>query len=214
MFGREGKIKRAIEASVRNALAGDGDDAFAPIDALRDDEKVEAYVDACHQLIFEENLAAAAVAVDRALALAPDELYVLDTQAQLALERDQFSRAVEIYRRMHELAPDDPGVLTGLAELLLRSDDAAGAIALLEPHAASANPELELKLGEALYAADRAREADMLLAKVQAYYAAALQQLRLGDDPRELRRRFDEATELRQNVLDELHGGEPSGDDS
>lgn len=208
MFGRGGKIKRAIDDSVHAALDGGGASAFAPIEKLREGEKVDAYVDLCHRLIFEEDLVAAGAAVDRALELAPRELYVLDAKAEVAVEDGRVPDALAIYRSMYELAPDDPAVITGLANLLLGSGDAAAAIAIIEPHASWEEPALQLRLGEALYAADRAEEALELLEKVHDHYEAALKHASFVDNFQDLKNRLGEASRLRDAVFADLHGRE------
>jgi tetratricopeptide (TPR) repeat protein len=210
MFGRASKIKRAVDRSVRAVLQGDGASAYAAIEKLRDDEKPGAYVDVCHRLIYEEDLEGAAAAVERALALAPTELYVLDARADVAVEDGRMSDALGIYRTMYELAPDDPAVIVGLADLLLANNDPEAAVALLEPHAGSGEAYVRLRLGEALYAADRAPEALELLEQVHDHYTSSLKHASFVDNFQELKNRLDEASRLRDDVYAELHGREAS----
>jgi len=194
------------------ALRGDGDKAYAPIEKLRDAEKVEAYVDLCHRLIYEEDLVAAGAAIDKALELAPEELYVLDAKSELASEDGRPEDAVAVYRTMYEIAPNDPAVIRGLGSLLLGGGDAAGAVAVLEPHAKSDDAELQLRLGEALYAADRGKEALEILEQVHDYYESKLKHASFVDNFQALKDRFDEASRLRDDVFAELNGREATID--
>ncbi len=207
MFGRSGKIKKAIAKSLRAALAGDGSAAFSPIEKLREEEKVDAYVDLCQQLIYEEDLAAAAAAADQAVELAPDELYVLDAKAEVAIEDGRLTDALAIYRGMYEISPDDPAVISGLAALYLSSDDARAAVDLLEA-CASEEPQVKLRLGEALYADDRAEEALALLEQVYDYYEGSLKHASFVDNVESMIARRDEARRLRDDVSAELNGRE------
>ena len=211
MFGRTGKIRKAVERSVKAALAGE-DDAFAPIEGLRDSEKVDAYIDVCETLIFEEDLEAADRAADRALALAPDELYVQHAKAEVAMEAGRLADAVAIYEQMYQQAPDDPAVITGLASLHLSNQTPAAAVEILEPHADSQNPALQLRLGEALFAADRAEDALVVLDRVHDHYRSALERATFVDNPEELQARLGHAARLRDEVYAELYG--PEGTDA
>ncbi len=212
MFGRTGKIRKAIDLSVRAALAGE-DHPFAPIERLRDSEKVNAFVNACETLIFEEALEAADRAADCALALAPKELYVQHAKAEVAIEDGRLPDAVTIYQQMYQQAPDDPAVITGLASLHMSSHAPAAAVELLEPHADSDNPALQLRLGEALFAADRAEDALAVLERVHDHYRSALQRATYADNTDELQARLSQAERLRDDIYAELRGGDGTGEE-
>lgn len=208
MFGRKSKIKKAIATSLRAALDGAGAAAFAPIEKLLAAEQVDAYVDLCHQLIYEEALEAADAAVDLALVQAPEELYVLDAKAEVAAEAGRFADALAIYQKMYEIAPGDLAVIGGLAELYLSNDDASAALALLESCPDLSEPALQLRLGEALYAADRATEALAILEQVHDYYEGSLKHASFVDDIEGIVASRDAARRLRDDVFAELRGRE------
>ncbi len=212
MFGRTGKIRKAIERSVRAALDGK-DGPFAPIEQLRDSEKVDAFVDVCETLIYEEHLEAADRAADCALALAPNELYVQHAKAEVAIEDGRLPDAVTIYQQMYQQAPDDPAVITGLASLHLSSQAPAAAVELLEPHADSDHPALQLRLGEALFAADRPEDALAVIERVHDHYRSALKHATFVDNTEELEARLSQAARLRDDIYAELHSGEGTAEE-
>ena len=109
---------------------------------------------------------------------------------------------------MHEIAPDDPAVVTGLASLHLAGNDAAAAVGVLEAQSDSKHPEVRLRLGEALFAADRTKEALAVLQEVHDYYVAALKHASFVDNPQEIQARLAETVRLRDAVVAELHGSE------
>ncbi len=213
MFGRTAKIRKAIDKSLRSALAGNDDDAFAPIRKLRPEEKVDAYVDLCHQLIYEEDLEAADAAIDQALELAPEDLYVLDAKSEVAVEDGRSSDALAIYRKMYELAPDDPEVVSGLAALYLRNGDSRAALELLAAWADSEEPKLQLRRGEALFAADRPEEALAILEQLHRHYQSSLKQASFVDNVEDMVARLDEVSRMRDAVLAELQGSDAPAKD-
>jgi len=208
MFGRGSKIKKAIAKSVEAALNGAGTQSFEPIEGLRDGEKVDAYVDLGHQLIFEEDLATAEAAIDRAVKLAPRELYVLDAKAEVCAEAGRYQDARSVYEKMYELAPHDPAVVVGLAQLMLSTHAADAAVTLLEKPASWDFPEIQMCLGEALFAAGESARALELLEQVHDHYTAALKRASFVDNFEELRHALEAATRLRDDVFAELHGRE------
>lgn len=208
MFGRGSKIKRAIAKSVEAATNGAGTLSFEPIEGLRDGEKVDAYVDLGHQLIFHEELATAEAAIDRAVQLAPRELYVLDAKAEVCVEAGRYEDALSVYQTMYELAPHEPAVVLGLAQLMLSTHAADAAVALLEKHASWNFPQTQQCLGEALFAAGQSAKALELLEQVHDHYTAALKQASFVDNFQELRHALEAATRLRDDVFAEVHGRE------
>lgn len=68
---------------------------------------------------------AATAAVDRLIAMRPNDPYYLELKGQILLESGQPDQAIPAYRQAVRLAPDEPLLKAGLGRALLQSNDPA-----------------------------------------------------------------------------------------
>jgi tetratricopeptide (TPR) repeat protein len=128
---RDGQPERAAELLRREVLAGDPDH----VGALN----LIGYVYASHGV----SLAQAEPLLARAVELAPDDGYVLDSWGLLLLRRGRLAEAGEVLARADRLAPEEPEILAHLGELALAKGDRAAGEAYFV-RALALDPEEEL----------------------------------------------------------------------
>lgn len=71
-------------------------------------------------------------AIDRAIALRPDDPYLLELKGQILLESRQFAAAVQVYQAAANRAPREPLILGGLGRALLATGNYPQALKALE----------------------------------------------------------------------------------
>jgi predicted Zn-dependent protease len=74
----------------------------------------------------------AVAAIDKAVALRPNDPFLHDQRGQILLESRNFKAAEAAYKRAVDLAPNDPMVLAGYGRALLVNDNVKGALQVLE----------------------------------------------------------------------------------
>ncbi|MDG2534200.1 tetratricopeptide repeat protein [Sphingomonas sp. HITSZ_GF] len=92
---------------------------------------------------------AAIIAYERAITLRPTDRAAHQSLNGLLWRQGRKDAWLASYRAALARHPDDQGLLCDLADRLLLAGDAAGAAALLAPHAGDAGPELRFQLGRA-----------------------------------------------------------------
>ncbi len=92
---------------------------------------------------------AAITAYERAITLRPTDRAAHASLNGLLWRQGRSDAWLESYRLALALYPGDEGLLCDLADRLLLAGDAAGAAALLAPHAGAGGPELQHQLGRA-----------------------------------------------------------------
>ncbi|MBV7393165.1 M48 family metalloprotease [Mameliella sediminis] len=80
----------------------------------------------------QSNLKKAVSAIDKAIALRPNDPYLLELKGQILLESRQFGAAVQVYRAAAGRAPREPLILGGLGRALLATGNHREALKSLE----------------------------------------------------------------------------------
>lgn len=80
----------------------------------------------------QSNLKKSRAAIDRAIALRPNDPYLLDLKGQILLESRQFNAAVQVYQAAAKRAPREPLILGGLGRALLAAGQPKQALRALE----------------------------------------------------------------------------------
>jgi len=207
LFGRNSKIKKAVARALARVEAESDLADHASIEALATDLQAESFARTALALYDDERFAAAKHSLDRAIALAPDEVDLQELAAQIAVELGDTDGAITAQKRVVAARPRDTKPLRELAELLIDAERIDEAIALLRPVRDLEDPALETKLAEALYVAGHSADALAILDPVCAYYDAQLKQLSAADW-QALKARADDSSRLRDQIYAELHGHE------
>jgi len=74
----------------------------------------------------------AIAAIDKAIAMRPNDPFLLDLKGQILLESRQFAAAVQVYQAAAQKAPRESLILAGLGRAQLATGDARGALRALE----------------------------------------------------------------------------------
>jgi tetratricopeptide (TPR) repeat protein len=207
VFGRKAKIRKAVARAIAGFEHESDVADHAPIEMLPADLQAEAFARTALALFDDERYAAAKRSLDRALALAPNEVDLLELAAQIAIELGDRQAAIDAQRRVVAARPRDVKHIENLAELLIAAERIDEVIALLRPVRELDDPALETKLAEALYVSGACEEALAILDPICEYYDAQLKQLSPADW-QALKARADDASRLRDDVYAELHGRE------
>lgn len=191
------------------ARVGRADDLadHAPIEALPEDHRAQAYAWLASVLFEGEWYPAAQRSVASALALAPHEVELHQLAASIAIELADRDEAIAAQRRVVAMRPGSAQSAASLAEMLIDADRPAEAIELLRPLRDLHDPLLETRLAEALFVTGEAAEALAILDGVCDHYDVQMKEL-AGADWQELSARAGEASRLRDDVHAELHGRE------
>ncbi|WP_323768915.1 M48 family metalloprotease [Antarctobacter sp.] len=80
----------------------------------------------------QANLKKSLSAIDRAIALRPNDPYLLELKGQILLESRQFGAAVQVYKAAANRAPREPLILGGLGRALLAAGQPKQALSALE----------------------------------------------------------------------------------
>jgi cytochrome c-type biogenesis protein CcmH/NrfG len=202
------RISRAIDIAY-DTLDGDKDTPFAVMDELDDDERLPAFLGLAERLIDEEAYDHARLAVERALALAPDSWDALGLLVQA--ERHDPERQPQAIAALRRLLAADPGnaeVAADLAMLLVENEQAEEALKLLGGLEDHHHPVVALRTGEALVALGRQEEALTALTEVRDLYDYRLKHGMLQGDAYEMREHMMQAARLFQEIQAEMHGRE------
>ncbi|HEY1548103.1 MAG TPA: hypothetical protein VGG28_09785, partial [Kofleriaceae bacterium] len=100
MFGRKAKILKAVARAQAKIVRDDELADDAPIEALPPELQPTAYFTLAHELLDDERFAAAKHAVDRALALSPDEIELHALAAEIHRELGEIELAIAAQRRV------------------------------------------------------------------------------------------------------------------
>ncbi len=207
MFGRKSKIKKAVARALAGVEAEADLADHAPIEALAADLQAEAFGRTALALYDDERYESARHSLQRALALAPDEVDLHELACQIATELGDIDGAIAAQKRVVAARPREIKPIAVLAELLIGAERIDETIALLRGVRDLEDPSLETRLAEAMYVAGKSQEALAILDPICAYYDAQLKQLSAGDW-QALKNRADDASRLRDQVYGELHGRE------
>jgi cytochrome c-type biogenesis protein CcmH/NrfG len=212
-FLSERRIERAVQRT-RAALADGKAEPYQAIESLDDDEQVPALTLVAEELLAGEQLDEARVALERALALAPESWDALGLLAQL--ERDtpgHAKQAVAAYERLLRTDPGNPDVSADLAQVLIQDGQVDRAVTMLGTLEPDEHPAVALRLGEALVAAGRLEEALAGLSKVRELYAYRLQHGGFAGESAEARQQMAEAARLHDEIEAELAAGDSTDAD-
>ena len=207
MFGRKARIRKAIDRAIARLQQADDLADYAPIEALPEDHRAQAYRWLANVLFHGEWYRAAQHSVTRALALTPDEVELHQLAASIAIEIGDRDEAIAAQRRVVARQPRNAPSAAALAEMLIDAERLSEAIELLQPLRDLHDPVLEMRLAEALFVTGEAAEALAILDEVCDHYDARMKEL-AGPDWQELTERAAEASRLRDDVYAELHGRE------
>ena len=207
MFGRKAKIRKAVDRALASVDAEDDVADHAPIEALPADLQAHAYYTLALALHEDERYAAARVTLERALAVAPDEMELHRLAGAIAAELGDGDGAIEAQRRIVASHPDDHAAIGALAEQLIAADRLDEVIALLQPLRADGDPELDTRLAEALFVQGKTEDALAILDEVCETYDAQMKRV-YGYEWQALRERAAVAERLRADAYAELHGRE------
>ena len=208
MFGRKAKIRKAVDMAFAS-VAGERDLAnHAPIEALPAELQPTAYFTLAHALVDDERYVAAKHTVERALALAPDEIDLYKLAASIHRELGDIAAAISAQRRVVAANPRDTTPALALAELLIATGQLDDAIGLLRPFAEARDREVDARLAEALFLRGDSTAALEILNDVCAQYEAQLREPWSVPDRQGLVSRAEHASRLRRDVYAELHGRE------
>lgn len=116
--GKLSAFTRSPKWTLRRAQA----EPYADIRAMRE---AAAY----HR---SQNLSQARAAIDRALALKPDDPYYLELKGQILIENRRAAEASEIYAKAAEIAPTESLILAGYGRALLADRKPKQALPVLE----------------------------------------------------------------------------------
>ena len=180
----------------------------APIEALPLELQLTAYYTLAHALADDERYAAAKHTLERAMALAPDELDLHRLSASIHRELGDIAGAIAAQQRVVAGATGEPAPALALAELLITTEQLDDAIALLRPLAHVHDREVKARLAEALFLRGESEEALAILDEVCAQYEAQLREPWSVPDRQGLISRAEHASRLRDDVYAELHGRE------
>ena len=206
-FGRKAKIRRAVDRALARVDAEEDLADHAPIEALPEDLRAEAYYEVAYALDRDERYRAAQHSLAKARELAPDRVEVHQLEAVLATELGDLAAAIAAQRRVVTMRPREVAPVLALAGALIDSEQIEEAIAVLRPWQAAGDPEIDTRLAEALFVHGDSEEALALLDGACAAFDAQLKHLYAGDW-QALKDRADEAHRLRDDVYAELHGRE------
>jgi tetratricopeptide (TPR) repeat protein len=205
-FGKKAKIEKAVRAAVRNVEAETDLADDAPIEALPENLRAEAFYEVARAMFRDERYEQAKPPLARALALSPNAIELHQLAASIATELGAIDDAIAAQRRVVEMVPREVAPLAALAGMLIDTEQIDEVIELLRPHRAN-DPELATRLAEALFVRGENAEALEILDDVCANYDAQMKHMFAGDW-QTLKDRADEAHRLRDDVYAELHGRE------
>ena len=209
-FGKKAKIQKAVQRALAHVDADDDLADHAPIEALPAELHAEAFYEVARALERDERWQAAQHSLAKAKALSPNAIEVHQLEAALASELGDIDTALVALRRVHEMVPREIQPLLSLAAILIDTERIEEAIALLRPWQAAGDPEIDTRLGEALFVHGDNEEALELLDGACAAYDAQMKQF--SGDWQTLRDRAEEAHRLRDDVYAEMHGREATID--
>ena len=204
MFGRRSKIAKAVARALAAVEAEDDVADHASIVTLPPPLQAEAFGRTALALFHDERYAAAKHSLDRALALAPDEVDLHQLAASVAAALGDLNTAIAAQRRVHAVRPREVQVIESLAGLLIAAERLTEVIDLLSPW--RDDPLLATRFAEALFGSGRLDEALAILDEVCGTYDGQLKQI--APDWQGLKARAEEASRLRDAVYAELHGHE------
>jgi tetratricopeptide (TPR) repeat protein len=200
-FGKVGRVKRALSAladelPLREVLAG--------LSAVERDEVVTARVE---QLLFDDDLAAAAALLEVALALPDVGVATLLAAENVCTLRGDLAQAIELCERALEVTPDDDALAIRLAGRLTDADRAQEALDVLDL-LSSDGPELRIERGRALLALDRLAEAVEALRPAGAAYESAMKHAMTREAWDEARRGYEDVSQLISAAQSQQSGAE------
>jgi tetratricopeptide (TPR) repeat protein len=207
VFGRKARIRKAVDRAIARLERPDDLADHAPIEALPEDLRAQAYGWLANVLFEGEWYPAAQHSVASALALAPDEVELHQLAASIAIEIGDRAEAVAAQRRVVAMQPTNAPSAAALAEMLIDAERLQEAIELLRPLRDLRDPVLETRLAEALFVTGEGAEALAILDEVCDHYDVRMKEL-AGADWQALVERAGEASRLRDDVYAELHGRE------
>jgi tetratricopeptide (TPR) repeat protein len=207
VFGRKARIRKAADRAIARLERPDDLADHAPIEALPEDLRAQAYGWLANVLFEGEWYPAAQHSVASALALAPDEVELHQLAASIAIEIGDRAEAVAAQRRVVAMQPTNAPSAAALAEMLIDAERLQEAIELLRPLRDLRDPVLETRLAEALFVTGEGAEALAILDEVCDHYDVRMKEL-AGADWQALVERAGEASRLRDDVYAELHGRE------
>jgi tetratricopeptide (TPR) repeat protein len=207
VFGRKARIRKAVDRAIARLEGADDLADHAPIEALPEDHRAQAYGWLANVLFEGEWYPAARQSVASALALAPDEVELHQLEASIAIAVGDRDEAIAAQRRVVAMQPNNAPSAAALAEMLIDAERLAEAIELLRPLRDLRDPVLGTRLAEALFVTGEAAEALAILDEVCDHYDVRMKEL-AGADWQALVERAEEASRLRDDVYAELHGRE------
>ena len=208
VFGRKAKIRKAVDRALARVVKEHDVADHAPIEDLPVELQPTAYFTLAHALADDERYAAAKHTLERAIALAPDEIDLHRLSASIHRELGNVADAIAAQRRVVDAAPDEAAPALALAELLITSEQLVDAITLLRSFAYVHDREVNTRLAEALFVNGESEEALAILDEVCAQYEAQLREPWSVTDRQGLISRAEHASRLRDDVYAELHGRE------
>ena len=164
---RPGHVPTLHNLGVTLRLAGWRDEALSLLAraAEGDPASPEIAYNLGHCLQDLGRIDAAIIAYERAITLRPTDRAAHRSLNDLLWRQGCSNAWLNSYRLALANCPDDEGLLSDLAARLLLAGDAAGATALLAPHAGQGGPELRYQLGRARWSLG---EADAALTEFDA----------------------------------------------
>ncbi|HSD87987.1 MAG TPA: tetratricopeptide repeat protein [Kofleriaceae bacterium] len=208
MFGRKAKIRKAVARALAPVIGEQDLADHTPIEALPVELQPTAYFTLAHALVDDERFTAARHVVDRALALAPEEIDLHKLAASIHRELGDLAAAIAAQRRVVAGAPREIAPAMALAELLISTEQLDEAIALLRSFAHVRDREVDARLAEALFVRGESKEALAILEVICEQYEAQLREPWSVTDRQGLISRAQHAHRLRSDVYAELHGRE------
>jgi tetratricopeptide (TPR) repeat protein len=208
VFGRKAKIRKAVARALATIDAEDDMPELGAIEALNPALHGDAYGWLASELFDDERHAAARAVLERALAIAPDDLDLHKLAANLAMAQERPADAIVALQHIAAQRPRELEWVAALAGHLIDADRIDEAIETLEPHRASGDPTLQHRLAEALLARGDRELALELLDQVCEYYDRELKQMMSIGEWNALKSRADEASRLRNDIYAEVHGRE------
>jgi tetratricopeptide (TPR) repeat protein len=208
VFGGKAKIRKAVARAFASVIGDDDVADLAPIEALPANVQASAYALLARELVDDERYVAAHDVVERALALAPDDVALHRYAATIHRERGDVAAAIAALERVVAADPRAVPPARELAQLLIKAAAFDDAIALVGRFADDRDRELEALRAEALFLRGDSREALAILDEVCARYEAELREPWSTTDRHGLIARAEDARRLRADVYAELHGRE------